>query len=391
MSHSCRFVLAFCAFITLVMTDVSAGTFQALGIATGADTSLANGVSEDGSVVVGTNNKTSQTPWRGFRWTQAGGQQLIVHPNGSLSNAIDVSADGNVVVGGANGSDTPYGEAYRWTTSGGMALLGMIPGGFFNGANGVSDDGATVVGWGANSNWIEGYRWTNATGLVQQGFLPGGQYTYVGSHPGSGGLSGDGVFMVGGAMNSSGNSEAYRDTASGELVGLGHLAGGANSGAAAASYDGSVVVGESQSTLGPQAMRWTSSGQMVGLGDLDGGMFESRASSVSSDGSIVVGRGSTDAGFEAFIWDATNGMRKLSIVLTNDFGLDLTGWTLSEATAISGNGLVVVGYGTNPQGQQEAFRASLETNPIPEPTAALLVGGAALIAMRRQRVGAASC
>jgi hypothetical protein len=48
---------------------------------------------------------------------------------------------------------------------------------------------------------------------------------------------------------------------------------------------------------------------------------------------------------EAFLWDAANGLRSLKTVLTTQFGLDLTGWRLTEATGISDDGKVIVGTG----------------------------------------------
>ena len=54
------------------------------------------------------------------------------------------------------------------------------------------------------------------------------------------------------------------------------------------------------------------------------------------------------SGSEAFIWDNANGMRKLKDVLVNDFGLDLTGWTLTIARGISDDGLTIVGDGIKP-------------------------------------------
>jgi hypothetical protein len=52
-------------------------------------------------------------------------------------------------------------------------------------------------------------------------------------------------------------------------------------------------------------------------------------------------------------------MRDLKEVLTNNYGLNLTGWTLLEATAISPDGKTIVGYGTNPSNDTEAWIASL--------------------------------
>jgi len=113
----------------------------------------------------------------------------------------------------------------------------------------------------------------------------------------------------------------------------------------------------------------------TGLGDLPEGIFSgsfnSYARGVSSDGSVVVGHGSTALGIEAFIWDATNGMRNLRTVLV-DAGLNLTGWTLQEAKGVSADGLTIVGYGTNPKGDTEAWVADL--SPIPEPTTLCLIG-----------------
>jgi hypothetical protein len=110
-----------------------------------------------------------------------------------------------------------------------------------------------------------------------------------------------------------------------------------------------------------EAFRWSQAGGMVGLGDLPGGLFYSVALAVSSDGSVVVGYGNSALGFEASRWTLADGMRSLRQVLVNDYGLgsSLTGWGLSQATGVSGDGKVIVGSGTNPGGQQEAWIANL--------------------------------
>jgi probable HAF family extracellular repeat protein len=173
------------------------------------------------------------------------------------------------------------------------------------------------------------------------------------------------------------------------FTGLGDLPGsGFNSVALGVSADESVVVGFSESASGPEAFRWTG-GVMTGLGDLPGGIFSSVAFGVSADGSVVVGGGISAAGGEAFLWDGVNGMRSLMDVLVNDFGLGaaLTGWTLELATAISADGLSIVGFGTNPNGQGEAWLADLRTpQGVPEPaTVTLLVIGGLAAAARRKR------
>jgi uncharacterized membrane protein len=128
---------------------------------------------------------------------------------------------------------------------------------------------------------------------------------------------------------------------------------------------------------------------MVSLGGLGGGSpyFTGTANGVSADGSVVVDQGMSPSGYEAFIWDATNGIRELDQALI-DLGLDpanLAGWTLSDAKAISDDGLTIVGKGTNPSGYRKAWIAI-----IPEPsTASLFALGLMGIAAGRRRTAAA--
>jgi hypothetical protein len=78
---------------------------------------------------------------------------------------------------------------------------------------------------------------------------------------------------------------------------------------------------------------------------------------VSGDGTLVVGAGETAQGVEAFVWDSIHGMRSLQDLLTQDFGLDLTGWRLFEATGISADGRTIIGNGYNPSGTTEGWIA----------------------------------
>ena len=199
-----------------------------------------------------------------------------------------------------------------------MVGLGDLPGGSFNSvALGISSDGSVVVGRGESASGPEAFRWTSGSGMVGLGDLPGGSF----------------------------QSAAY-----------------------GISSDGTVVVGRGESASGMETMRWTSGSGMVGLGDLPGGSFQSLAFGCSSDGAIIVGRGDSASGSEAFVWDTANGMRRLKTVLTNDLGLDLTGWALLGARGISPDGTKIVGWGTNPSGDQEGWLADL--TPLPEPTPA---------------------
>jgi len=353
---------------------VHAASFTGLGTL-GGSYSMAFGVSADGSVVVG----RSTTPYvngdQAFVWTAAGGMVGLGSPpvtwpiTGPNSDARGVSGDGRVVVGMAQGAQGNA-EAYMWSSASGWQPLGsVVTGGDVQPAYSASYDGSVVVGMSSGSP----FRWTASTGLR---YLSGS----LGS---ANAITPDGSVIVGRI----GTSEAFRWTQAGGTVRLGDLPGGSfNSIANAVSRDGSVICGSSSSApSSTEAFRWTESGGMVGLGDLPGGDFESSAYGVSGDGRTVVGMSYTDNGPEAFVWDELNGMEELANVLTDRYGLDLSGWSLDYARAISDDGSTIVGFGVNPSGRGEAWVVV-----IPEPTALALVGlGAAvlLIARRRRQAG----
>jgi probable HAF family extracellular repeat protein len=213
-------------------------------------------------------------------------------------------------------------EAFRWTSGGGMvSLADDLASVYARQSRGVSADGSVVAGYGDGAGGTTAFRWKEGDGITSLDQLPGGTI-----------------------------SEAF-----------------------AVSADGEVVVGHSDSVAGYQAFRWTEGGGMVGLGDLAGGDFESRALATNADGSIIVGYGVTEIGHEAFIWDAINGMRNLRELLINDYGLDLTNWTLSEATGISADGQQIVGFGFNPLNNTEAWHVDLSIAAVPEPASFVLM------------------
>lgn len=124
--------------------------------------------------------------------------------------------------------------------------------------------------------------------------------------------------------------------------------------------DGRFRVGSAETPSGHEAILWRN-GQAKALGGLsfDHELF-SRALGVSADGGIVVGASDVEGrGSAAFLWAEAHGMRALADVLVADHGLDLTGWTLAEATAISDDGRTVVGFGQNRDGHTEGWIARL--------------------------------
>jgi len=359
------------AALCLLPAAARAISFQGIGFLPGAVSSGASGVSADGSVVVG------GSAGEAFLWTATGGMVGLGGPPGrSRTSASGVSADGSTVVGSA---EDPLGilrgDAFRWTSAGGIQALGVV------GAPvapapiaAVSGDGSVVVGT-TDSGVYEAYVWTAGSGLMTLGPLPGDTST------GAAAVSDDGSIVAGWSADAL-SSEATLWTEATGLVGLGSVPGGSSSGAYGISPDGAVVVGWAQNAAGiTEAARWTAATGMQALGSSPA---YSIAFDASEDGSLVVGFVEGGAGgTTAFIWDETLGMRSLQSTLTNA-GLDLTGWTLTSAEAISADGSTIVGSGIDPDGRFQGWVAV-----IPEPDTGLLVLGGLLGLARRRRAAIA--
>jgi probable HAF family extracellular repeat protein len=334
-------------------------SFQGLGdLPGGAFASVATSVSADGKVVAGYSASTNG--YEAFRWTAwTGLKGLGELPGGTFASfANAISPDGTTIVGN---SQSAFGDqAFGWTEATGISGLGDLPGSsFFSFATGVSSNGNVIVGFSASTlsgNNSEAFRWTPTNGMVGLGDLPGGSFKSR-----AWGVSADGTVIVGesSSANSGSNLEAFRWTGAG-MSGLGDLVGGLfHSIAYAVSSDGNVIAGYGIPTSGfHAAFRWTATTGMIGLGTLPCDTW-SIARATSGDGSIIVGDPQIVSGDCVFLWTQARGMRPLLEVLTNDYALNLAGWTLRAPTAVSQNGTVIVGHGINPGGQTEGWIADL--------------------------------
>lgn len=316
-------------------------------------------VSGDGIIVVGT-AANSANVWESYRWSQATGMQGIGDlPGGEFqSYAASVSANGSVIVG--TGTEQIVGnllDAFRWTSESGIQPLGHFPksGFVFSYGKAISGNGLVAIGDSRSTSGNEAFRWTSASGLVGLGDLPGGPFeSYVND------ISGDGSVIVGQSKSSSIN-EAFKWTAAEGMVGLGFMPGFAVSTVAnAVSADGNTIVGYSSS----RGWRWTAGTGMVSIDDLPNGGSRTIPQDVSANGSIIVGAARDATGDHAFIWDAVHGTRDLQRLLKDSYGLPLDGWKLFTASAVSNDGMIVVGSGTNPSGSTEGWLINLA---VPEP------------------------
>jgi hypothetical protein len=124
------------------------------------------------------------------------------------------------------------------------------------------------------------------------------------------------------------------------------------------SSDGRAVVG---SCVG--ACRWTRHDGFKNLGP-------GTAWDVSDDGSVIVGSypyyEQSSPYSRAFIWTEKKGYYDLKEYLEM-LDLNLDGWTLGSANAISNDGKVITGSGRNPDGNIEGWIANISSDSRPQP------------------------
>ncbi len=331
---------------------VQSASFEGLGdLSGGVYTSDARAVSADGSVVVGISQSTSGD--EAFRWTA----QTQMQPLGDLTGgsfysvAEGVSADGSVVVGSSESASGR--EAFVWAANVMTGLGDLTGGGFFSQARGLSADGLVIVGSSDSAAGRQAFRWTSVDGMLPLNDLPNGDV-----YGEAVAVTPDGSMAVGYGDTTDGYEAAYWVGTS-NPQGISTLGGLSFYSSAYGVSANGYIVGASISPSGWEAFRWRQDSGFLALGDLDEGDYYSEARGVSADGAIVVGTSNTAAGFEAFIWDSVHNMRSLKQVLEQDYGLDLTGWTLTRANAISADGSTIVGRGIDPQGRTQAWRAML--------------------------------
>ncbi|MEM9807855.1 MAG: PEP-CTERM sorting domain-containing protein [Cyanobacteria bacterium P01_D01_bin.56] len=260
---------------------------------------LADAISDNGQVIVGSRSGSGEI----LRWSASQGTTVL----GPLGFADGVSGDGSIVVGYTGRAAAT--QAFQWTAT--IGLMGLeMPSGIdrLQGATDVSDSGAVIVGYSDNiqTGALVPVRWAGQTGFTQLGNHDFGAASSVSSN-------GNIVVGFAGSANSDPDGEAFL-WSSQQNIGLGDLQNGAGiSIATDVSDDGTVVVGSSTSNQGapslsfslifgdrPQeAFIWTRSRGMRSVRDVLindfrlslAGWTLLSAEAVSQDGITLVGTG----------------------------------------------------------------------------------------------------
>jgi len=287
----------------------------------GGTYSLAQGVSADGSVIVG-QSSTSGGAYHAFKYVGTTMTDLGTL-GGTNSYGQGVSADGSVIVGQSSTSGGAY-HAFKYVGTT-MTDLGTL-GGTGSSANGVSADGSVIVG---QSN-LTGNRASHA--FKYSGSTMTDLGTLGGTRSSANGVSADGSVIVGDSSitgNSASHAFKYVGTT---MTDLGTL-GGTYSLAQGISADGSVIVGYSYLTgdSAYHAFKYVGT-TMTDLGTLGGTI--SYAYGVSADGKVIVG-------YSNLTGDIIQHAFKYVGTTMSDLGT--LGGTNSSAYGVSADGKVIVG------------------------------------------------
>ncbi len=349
--HACAAALTLALFPAAALAGVAAASFTPIPGRPGDNPAASNatGISGNGAVVYG--EVRTIGIWEAMRWTPATG--TTAHGQGYFTGA---SFDGSVLSGSRG----------RWA-AGNWQTLTSPAGTSEPIANGISDDGLTLVGSARLGGNRAAAVWRNGgtTGTLLPALLGGGLSTVE-----AGRATTDGSFIAGTWVSGGSSAWATDGITSWTLDAR-------TSGLADLSSDGRWAVGpRGLATSAGYRLDLTTSAfiEIPNMPGRQGGT----ARGVSADGSVIVGYGGTSR--RAYIWTPTGGTRELSSVLSG-LGVNLGNWVLLEARGISDDGLTIVGLGVNPQGLEQSWVAV-----IPAPgTAFVLLTGGLFAASRRRR------
>ncbi len=360
-------------------------SFRPLDDLPGGNTySIVWGLSRDGSTAVGSSYDSEgiiAAYWNGSGAHALESDYLGARPFAALA----ASADGSTIVGGMG----PGVRAFAWRSTpdaNGVRTrrLPELTGTTFlnSRAQDVDDSGRYAIGYSHAPDSRPGALRVQAVAWDLEASTPAARglgyidpVTLPSSNAAS--ISGDGLTIVGDGRGpgSMVGFSMNREAAAPSPVDI--VATATADAVMAANLDGSVIVGR----LGGHGFRF--SGEAAPLDSFGGGWTEN-ALALSDDGSIVVGSAWHPAlnASVAVIWDAQGHATRLDDLVAQQLGLDISGWSLTAATGVSGDGRTIAGYGLNPSGLTQGF---VVTVPAPSPVTLVLLGLGCVACARRRR------
>jgi uncharacterized membrane protein len=291
-----------------------------------------------------------------FMWTANTGIVQI----GTISNGYPaagktvVSNDGTKIASSVTNTTTNFNEistydvgTATWTNRGGLVPTGWD--GSVSSTWGMSSDGSAIVGLGwltaANAHAV---KWDATNGVVDLGSMVSGRSSRAN------GISADGAVVVGWQDESTGTRsgakwvdgvETFITDSNGDNVGE----------AGAVSADGSTIIGSAN----PNPYVWKAATGLTYITHPNASFFfKGGATGVSGDGATVIGFyrafGAPPMSGEGFIWTETGGRVNLNDYVAS-LGIDANGVVMGLPLAISQDGKKIAGMGMNASNQMVAF------------------------------------
>lgn len=282
-------------------------------------------------MVVGTQHPAGRYE-RALRWTASGGGVALPGVDAATreSFATGVSRDGTVVVGQLDR------EAVIWNGSTPPHPLGSLVEGGDTSPVGVSADGRAVAGTAATDDGWRPLRWTAETGMVDLGDVPGGSRAIYARA-----ISGDGRTICGRAWLPPYQAASARPSYA-CLVPTTPFCW--------TDKTGMVLMPEVPYDPPPDPPQCDADAIFTGVAGIDDG------------GSLVVGYvGDGRDGDVAVLWDA-DGVHLIADLLMGA-GVDLDGWRLLRAHAVSADGQTIAGVAVRPDGEHAGWIAVVPRLP----------------------------
>ena len=316
---------------------------------------LPTGVTADGAVVVG-KTSSGEALLGSFRWSSAEGLIDLTPALGTSVNGI--SDDGSIVLGTENGE---LGPSFVWSQALGSVALPAAPGLPDCAASDLDLDGSHLAGTcydAERRNW-NAVRWVVEDGVARVDVLPN---TLGGTQSEGRAINRDGTRIAGTSFANGGHAVLWTIDGAGlpraEDVGLlpspglyPRVSAVSDDGASASGDDGTNAFGWTAARglqLLPQPVP-TDPAANAGVTDMD------------ASGSVVVGfliPAASGYAFETLVWDVTGAHRLRDLLIAAGVAPSaLDGWTLSNPRAISADGNTIIGQGRSPSGDSAGWIA----------------------------------